>query len=353
MPESGSADPLNEVKALAGHDAAVDAAIAEKFPQLLTDEQRAAVDGGRAETVETTVETAAVARMMDADQRRADAARDEPAAPTDQGGAENGQENIDQAAALELHAREYEAQAEDGGTSEQSPDQLRALAADARAQAQLYRDGAGALTAADNAAASELAAAGGDLHQSIAADVEAGRLEQFAAEAETARLARFDDNYQLALDRGDVDENANVLLSEADRFEREADAGGTATLTPEQLRSDAAENRDEAAYSRNEPLPSQNARATDSVPAGTEGRADALRSKSEMSYDSAARRTATANEMKGHGIPQDVIDVRLRAEVAQGRPASEAVAQAGRVHVPKTNRGRSAARSPERGEQAR
>ncbi|QHC61028.1 hypothetical protein [Rathayibacter sp. VKM Ac-2760] len=353
VPESGSADPLNEVKALAGHDAAVDAAIAEKFPQLLTEDQRAAVDRRRAETVETTVETAAVAGMMDAEQRRADATRDEPAAPTDQGGAENGQENIDQAATLELHAREYEAQAEDGGTSEQSPDQLRALADDARAQEQLYRDGAGALTVADSTAASELAAAGGDLNQSIAADVEAGRLDQFAAEAEAAQLDRFDDNYELALDRGDVDGSVDVLQSEADRFEREADAGGTATLTPEQLRYDDAENRDEAAYFRSDLLPAESGRSADAVPVGAEGRADAMRSESEMSYDSAARRTATANEMKTHGIPQDVIDVRMRADVAQGRPASEAVAQSGRVHVPKTNRGRSAARSPERGEQAR
>jgi hypothetical protein len=72
-----------------------------------------------------------------------------------------------------------------------------------------------------------------------------------------------------------------------------------------------------------------------------------------MSYDSAARRTATANEMKAHGIPQDVIDVRMRADVAQGRPASGAVAQSGHVRVPKTNRGRSGVRSSERGEQAR
>ncbi|PPF26281.1 MULTISPECIES: hypothetical protein [unclassified Rathayibacter] len=213
----------------------MDAAIAGKFSQLLTEDQRAAVDAGRAETVETTVEAAAVAGMMDADQRRADAARDEPAAPTDQGGAGNGQENIDQAAALELHAREYEAQAEEGGTSEQAPDQLRALADDARAQAQLYRDGAGALTAADNAAASELAAADKNLNQSISADVEAVHLDQFAAEAEAVRLDRFDDRFQAALDRGDVDESVDVLLDEADRFDRQADAGGTTKMTPELL----------------------------------------------------------------------------------------------------------------------
>jgi len=37
VPVPGSSDPLNKVKAVAGHDAAVDAAIAETFPQLLTD----------------------------------------------------------------------------------------------------------------------------------------------------------------------------------------------------------------------------------------------------------------------------------------------------------------------------
>ncbi|PPG62344.1 hypothetical protein C5C69_05670 [Rathayibacter sp. AY1C7] len=353
-PETNGSGWLEVVKGWVGKDADVDRAIDEKWPNLLTDEQRAAIGRTREENVETTLEAAAVVGMIDADQRRGDATRDEPAAaPTDQGGAENAQESLDQAAALELHAREYEAQAEDGGTSEQTPDQLRALADDARAQAQLYRDGAGSQAAADNAAASELAAAREELNQSIAADVEAGRLDPSAAEAEAARLDGFDDNYGLALDRGDVDENADILLSGADRFDREAGAGGTATLTPEQLRSDFTENRDEAAYLRSEPLPSQSTRSADAVPAGAEGRADALRSESEMSYDSAARRAASANEMKGRGISQDVIDVRMRADVAQGRPASDAVAQSGRVHVPKTNRGRSAARSPERGENAR
>lgn len=348
-PETNGSGWLEVVKGWVGKDADVDRAIDVKWPNLLTDEQRAAIGRTREENVETTLEAAAVDGMMDADQRRADATRDEQdAAPTDQGGSENGQENIDQAAALELHALDYEVQAEEGGTSEQTPDQLHALADDARAQAQLYRDGAGAQTAANNAAASELAAAGGDLNQSITADVEAGRLDHFAAEAEATRLDRFDDNDRLALDRGDVDESADVVLSEEDRFERGAKAGGTATLTPEQLRSDSAENHDEAAYFRSEPLPFQSARSV-----GAEGRADTLRSESELSYDSAARRTATANEMKAHGISQDVIDVRMRADIAQGRPASEAVVQSGRVHVPKTNRGRSAARSPERGEQSR
>ncbi|PPG17967.1 hypothetical protein C5C74_09505 [Rathayibacter sp. AY1E8] len=292
--------------------------------------------------------------MDDDDERRANASCNDVAdAPIDQGGSEDGQENVDQAAALELHAREYDAQADEGGTSEQTPDQLRVLADDARAQAQLYRDNPSAQTAADKAAASERAAAGGDLNQSIAAEVELGHLNQFGAEAEADRLAQFDDRYQRALDRGDVHEVIDVLLDEATRYEQEADAGGTATETPERLRALAAENRDEAAYFKNKPLPSQTARSADATPAGTEGWADALRSESEISYDSAGRRTATANEIKAHGIQQDLIDVKMRADIAQGRPANEAVAQAGRVQVPNTNLRRSVGLSQERGEQAR
>jgi len=371
VPEPGSPDPLNEVKALAGQDAAVDAAIAEKFPQLLTDEQRAAVDGARSESIETTAEAVVVAGMMDADERRADASRDEPTdAPTDQGGSESAQQNVDQAAALELQARAYETQAEEGGTAEQSPDQLRALADDARAQAQLYRDDPEARTAADSAASSEFAAADKDLSESIAAGTEAeseearsAALHEDAFQGHTDadhRAEEYDDRFQMALDSGSVPERIDFLNDQAAQYEKDADAGGTATQTPDELRSLAAEHRNEAAYFQDGSKPSDSTRSADvaspsadRAPSAPEGRASTLRAESDLSYDSAARRTVTANEMKSREIPQDVIDVKMRADIAQGRPASEAVAQAGRVHVPNTNHHRSAGRSQQRSEQAR
>lgn len=49
-----------------GKDPDVDRAIDEKWPNLLTDDQRAAIGRTRAESVETTVEAVAVAGMMDA-----------------------------------------------------------------------------------------------------------------------------------------------------------------------------------------------------------------------------------------------------------------------------------------------
>lgn len=84
-----------------------------------------------------------------------------------------------------------------------------------------------------------------------------------------------------------------------------------------------------------------------------QGRATAERSEGQLKYDSAARREATANELASHGIPQETIDVRMRADIAQGRSASEAAAQAGRVNVPKTSRGRGADRPAGRAERSR
>ncbi|MCJ1697871.1 hypothetical protein MT349_18975 [Rathayibacter caricis] len=337
---------METVKEWAGKDPEVDRAIAEKFPQLLTDEQRAAVDGARSENVETTAEAVVVAGMMDADERRADASRDEPTdAPTDQGGSESAQQNVDQAAALELQARAYEAQAEEGGTSEQSPDQLRALADDARAQAQLYRDDPEARTAADSAAASELAAAAGDLTQSGQADAEADNRELYNRELQQM--------YAADHENGDVDSQIAWLEHQDSELNALADAGGTATASPEELRDQADEYHTRAQYYRYEQTQSQAAPAEQSAAHGSDGQTSALRAESDLSYDSAARRTATANAMKSHAIPQEVIDVKMRADIAQGRPASDAVAQAGRVHVPNTNHHRSAGRSQQRSEQAR
>jgi len=53
------------------------------------------------------------------------------------------------------------------------------------------------------------------------------------------------------------------------------------------------------------------------------------------------------------GIPQETINVRMRHEVAQGRPASEAPAQGQHVDVPQTKRGRGTNRSAERAQQGR
>jgi hypothetical protein len=62
-----------------------------------------------------------------------------------------------------------------------------------------------------------------------------------------------------------------------------------------------------------------------------------------------------AAELKAHGIPQEAIDVRMRATIAQGKPVSEAVPAtpgAHKVNVPQTTPSRTANRSRQTPEQS-
>jgi hypothetical protein len=60
-----------------------------------------------------------------------------------------------------------------------------------------------------------------------------------------------------------------------------------------------------------------------------------------------------AAELGRQGVPQQTVDVRMRAEVSQGQPASEAPVQGQQVNVPQTKRGRGAHRGAERTQQDR
>ncbi|ALD14408.1 hypothetical protein AES38_15125 (plasmid) [Clavibacter capsici] len=73
----------------------------------------------------------------------------------------------------------------------------------------------------------------------------------------------------------------------------------------------------------------------------------------EAHYYSAERRTAMAAELGRQGVPQQTVDVRMRAEVSHGRPASEAPAQGHRVKVPQTTGGCGAKGAAERTQQDR
>lgn len=81
------------------------------------------------------------AQLLIAEADRLDRANEARTVNASRGGAEdvdNGRAVM--AGELEVRANEYERDAEHGGTDSQTPDQLRELAADARAQAQLFRD---------------------------------------------------------------------------------------------------------------------------------------------------------------------------------------------------------------------
>jgi len=99
-----------------------------------------AESGGRGEAaVELTLAEQALREADRLDTRAADERVDASAGSGDNTERSTDQSRIDQAAALELQAREYDQEADAGGTPTQHPDELRELAGDARAQAQLYR----------------------------------------------------------------------------------------------------------------------------------------------------------------------------------------------------------------------
>ena len=79
----------------------------------------------------------AVAAVVRAEQR--DASLVPSAAEHQDMGAVQEQQSVDRAALLELEAEQYDRQAAEGGTASLTPEELLALAADARAQATLHR----------------------------------------------------------------------------------------------------------------------------------------------------------------------------------------------------------------------
>jgi len=75
--------------------------------------------------------------------------------------------------------------------------------------------------------------------------------------------------------------------------------------------------------------------------------ADHLRKDGRTVYDTAERRYSTANELEAQGIESTVVATRMRADVSQGRPATEAVK--GRGKAPKARRTKVSAPQRQRG----
>lgn len=84
-------------------------------------------------------------------------------------------------------------------------------------------------------------------------------------------------------------------------------------------------------------------------PAAEQERADELRDGAEMAYDSAERRQAFAESLD-QVENRVAVDARVRSDVAQGRPAAEAVTQAPR-RAPKARRSRSQGQAAQRVQQ--
>ncbi|CAI7614619.1 unnamed protein product [Penicillium discolor] len=78
-------------------------------------------------------------------------------------------------------------------------------------------------------------------------------------------------------------------------------------------------------------------------------RAWQTRAESGQDYDSAGRRAARAAELEGKQIDQETVATRMRADVSQGRPASEAVIAGKAAKARKTRIGASAGRTQQLG----
>ncbi|MDO4039323.1 hypothetical protein [Clavibacter michiganensis] len=193
---------------------------------------------------------------------------------------------------------------------------------------------------------------------------EAARLDARAAEERVDASGGTTENTDTTDRSGDQSraDQAAALELQAREYDQQADAGGTPTQNADELRELASDARAQAQlYCTDAPEATPQTGAPQrAVQAGAEvnavsdqGHANAERSAGEVKFDSAERRQGMAARMQEQGIPQEAINIRMRAEVAQGRPAAEAVQNANHVNVPTTKRGRGADRSAGRSEQAR
>lgn len=116
---------------------------------------------------------------------------------------------------------------------------------------------------------------------------------------------------------------AQRLLQEADREERRAVEARAAAV--------------------HEPDPDERARAAAEAEQ-REAAADRAREDGRTMYDSTERRDVTARSLEAKGIDRQVVATRMRADVSQAKPATEAVKGAGKSRAAK---GRKIRRAPQ------
>lgn len=102
---------------------------------------------------------------------------------------------------------------------------------------------------------------------------------------------------------------------------------------------------DARAAAENEPDPDERAQAAAAV--------DHLEAQSQVAYDSAERREATASELRDAGVPEKNVETRMRADVRQARPATQAVATTATKKAPKARKTSTRVRTAQRGSQER
>lgn len=175
--------------------------------------------------------------------------------------------------------------------------------------------------------------------------------------AEADRVDRFNDAARSGMREpvagtGALSELADELDGRALEYDRDADNGGTVTRTPNELRELAVDARAQAALYRDESTtPSTAVTEPSTAPTG-QGRAGATRAESDLAYDSAERRSHTAEAMRANGVPEAQIHARMTVDASFSTPARDAASNS-RTAVPRTRSGRGQGQRIERPEQSR
>lgn len=176
-------------------------------------------------------------------------------------------------------------------------------------------------------------------------DPEAVRAEQRMRDELRTRYGVDVDNTQAdpaavraAVDRAQND-RTTATAEQATSTTEAAEAAQLARLADQQ--DERAEQARQAAEF--EPDPEERDRAAVEVEQ-REAVADQARDDAGAMYDTAERRADTAADLESKGIDHEVVATRMRADVSQARPATEAVKSTGRSRSPKARetRGRAA-----------
>lgn len=168
-----------------------------------------------------------------------------------------------------------------------------------------------------------------------------------AARAEQTMRTEFRSRYNLDVEKTDADPAAvNAAVQKAERDRADADAErhrAAAEATEAQLllhQADQEDRRaDEARLSaEHEHDPETRAqRLAEAEAAGD--RSTVIRGDGLTAYDSAERREGTARDLESRGIDGQTVETRMRADVSQAKPATEAVRSVG-AKTPKARKGR-------------
>lgn len=174
-------------------------------------------------------------------------------------------------------------------------------------------------------------------------DPEAGRAEQRIRDELRTRYG-IDVNHTGAAPEA-VRQAVQVELARAERDRANAATEQTRAQqenTEAQLLMAQADHEDQRAdqaraAAEHEPDPDERIRAAAAAEETEALSAQASADRATM-YDSSERREGTARELEAKGISSEVVATRLRADVSQGKPATEAVTATGKTTAPKARK---------------